>query len=961
VSTSLAALLGALPGVAIGLLIAYGNALSNLEQIGRGYAPNDPTAVCVPPEWLAFAVYVVAALVTYAGALAAVSAVLRARLDRAAGATLRLLAWTLPVVIPAAICVTVLFAATQGFSTDRTVVAGDFLVPAFTLVASVAGARMHAVRRTAASARPHVAALGEIATLSARAGRREPPRRPEGPGRCAIRHVDCQASRSLGGAVMGRGTRARSLVPVLLVLAAVMPGAARAASSAGETVSVIVRLEGASLATYEGGLRGLPAALPARPGARLDFDSPAARAYARHLAGKRAAVEAAVLRLAPGARVVHRYDTILNGFSVLVPESRIRAIERLPGVLAVHPDELVQPAMDNTNPVIGTSSAGGAWDMGYEGAGQVVAVIDTGVDLDHAALQNPAPDGTAYVPPPEWEDKPCVFGDTAWNPNDAPGGCNGKLLGASVFLDTYIAQGKLLGSEYRSARDASGHGTMTAVNAVGNCCVPAQIFGVLRGQISGVAPEAQLAAYKALGLQGGFPSDIVAAIQQALEDGVDVVNYSVTGGKNPYSDPVEQAFLEAWRAAGIVVVAAAGNDGPGAGTTAHPAPWITTAGASSGPRQFGSDLTLTSDSNMLDVSGTSITEGAGPAPLVDGGQCNSSLTGVASRIVLCEAGTVLPLLQSFVVGAGNGAGMIAYNTGPGQVRPAYNHFVPTVHLGYSKGTQLLEFLSNNSSVAARFTAGAAAPADIDVIARFSGRGGPGIGVIKPDLTAPGVQILSGTTPIPGSGSAGRPGESYQAFSGTSGSSAIVAGAAALLLQKYPTWSPAAIRSALMTTAAPVEEEIEEIVMRPGRQPLGAPDLAPATPFAAGAGRIDVARALDPGLVLDIAADAFPRNERTPWRLNLPSVLIPANGPSRVQRTVQSVLPRLSRWRLVVTGPDDLELRVPARLTVRAGRKATFTIRIDAGEIPDGEVRHATLVLRQLGGPRRLHVPISVVG
>jgi hypothetical protein len=160
-STALATLVGALPGVAIGLLIAYGNALSNLEQIARGYLPNDPAEVWSPPEWLLFAVYVLAALVTYAGALAAVSAVLRWRLDPAAGATVRLLAWALPVIIPLAIGATVVFAATQGFSTDRLVVAGDLLVPAFALAVSVAAVRLHVVRRTSEAATSSPAVLGE--------------------------------------------------------------------------------------------------------------------------------------------------------------------------------------------------------------------------------------------------------------------------------------------------------------------------------------------------------------------------------------------------------------------------------------------------------------------------------------------------------------------------------------------------------------------------------------------------------------------------------------------------------------------------------------------------------------------------------------------------------------------------------------------------------------------------------
>jgi hypothetical protein len=162
-STAVAALLGALPGVAIGLLIAYGDALSNLQQIARGYVSEDPSETWTPPPWLALSVYVLAALVTYAGALAAVSAVLRWRLDAAASITVGLLARTLPLIVVGAIGLTVLFAATQRFSTDPAVIIGDLLVPAFALTAGVAGVRVWAVRRASGTPRRRKAILGETA------------------------------------------------------------------------------------------------------------------------------------------------------------------------------------------------------------------------------------------------------------------------------------------------------------------------------------------------------------------------------------------------------------------------------------------------------------------------------------------------------------------------------------------------------------------------------------------------------------------------------------------------------------------------------------------------------------------------------------------------------------------------------------------------------------------------------
>jgi hypothetical protein len=162
-STALAALIGALPGVAIGLLIAYGDALSNLQQIARGYVSEDPSEAWTPPAWLALAVYVLAALVTYAGVLAAVSAVLRWRLDAAASITVGLLARTLPLIIVGAIGLTVLFAATQRFSTDPAVIIGDLLVPALALAGGVAGVRVWAIRRANGTARHRTAILGETA------------------------------------------------------------------------------------------------------------------------------------------------------------------------------------------------------------------------------------------------------------------------------------------------------------------------------------------------------------------------------------------------------------------------------------------------------------------------------------------------------------------------------------------------------------------------------------------------------------------------------------------------------------------------------------------------------------------------------------------------------------------------------------------------------------------------------
>ena len=152
-------------------------------------------------------------------------------------------------------------------------------------------------------------------------------------------------------------------------------------------------------------------------------------------------------------------------------------------------------------------------------------------------------------------------------------------------MATYDAVIGLLPDEFPSARDDNGHGTHTASTAAGNGRVDASIFGVPRGRVSGIAPRAHVAAYKVCGIEGCYTSDSAAAVQQAILDGVNVINFSIGGGANPYSDAVELAFLDAYNA-GVFVAASAGNSGPGANTTDHRGPWVTTVAASTQKRAF---------------------------------------------------------------------------------------------------------------------------------------------------------------------------------------------------------------------------------------------------------------------------------------------------------------------------------------------------------------------------------------
>src|SRR5262249_39055277 len=247
-----------------------------------------------------------------------------------------------------------------------------------------------------------------------------------------------------------------------------------------------------------------------------------------------------------------------------------------------------------------------------------------------------------------------------------------------------------------------------------------------------------------------------AAVAQAIHDGVNVINFSIGGGAQPYTDPVELAFLDATNA-GISVNASAGNSGPGAGTAEHGGPWVTTVGASTGPRFFTSTLHLTADGGAtFDMPGVTLTNGIGsPTPVVlaqtlGGGedalcQSNAPAGSATGKIVLCQRGTNGRIDKGRRVLAGGAAGMILYNAVKQDVETD-NHYLPTIHVD-GPSTDLLNFVNSHTNVMATWAQGTPSATTPDIMASFSSRGPDG-DWIKPDVTAPGIQVLAGTTPQP---------------------------------------------------------------------------------------------------------------------------------------------------------------------------------------------------------------------
>ena len=266
--------------------------------------------------------------------------------------------------------------------------------------------------------------------------------------------------------------------------------------------------------------------------------------------------------MAPRATVRSAERVVYGGLAATVPANRVDEILKIDGVVAVQKDALRKELTDssaaflNAGPVY--TQLGGTANAGK---GVIYGNLDSGVWPEHPSF---ADQGNLAAPPATASGAPreCNFGDNPLTPAADPFVCQHKLIGGAHFTDSYDA---LQGDDIYAgtARDGDGHGTHTSSTSAGNPLAHAPIFGVDRGPLAGMAPGAWVMEYKVCGPAGCFSSDSARAVGQAVLDGVNVINFSISGGTDPSTDPVELAFLDAY-AAGVFVAASAGNDGPGA-------------------------------------------------------------------------------------------------------------------------------------------------------------------------------------------------------------------------------------------------------------------------------------------------------------------------------------------------------------------------------------------------------------
>ena len=730
-------------------------------------------------------------------------------------------------------------------------------------------------------------------------------------------------------------------------------------------INVVIKYAFTPTASYAGTIHGLKATSPRVTHKSLRKNKKAVKAYQAYAAKRIKKIDKALRKAVPQIRLGQSFRMAYGGVAARVPANKVAALLGARGVVAVQKDTLNHPLDDNTSFIGATSvwpSLGGSANAG---SNVVFGDIDTGVWPEHPMLS------PAGISAPAGGLKGCQFGDGTDTAHLGPTfACNNKLIGAYAKTATYMAAIGSDGQEFCndttdvcSPRDSEGHGTHTTTTAAGDCVSSAVLYGVERGPVCGIAPGAHVIEYRVCLVQGCFGSDSVSAVAQAIADGVNVINFSISGGGSPYTDPVELAFLDATNA-GISVNASAGNAGPGAGTSDHGGPWTTTVGASAGPREFRSTLHLTADGGAtLDVPGVTLTNGiSSPTPVVmaatlpgEDALCQSTLApGLATgKVVVCSRGNNGRIDKGRRVLAGGAVGMILFNQSAAVTDlESDNHYLPAIQTQFNSNS-IANFVTSHTNVMATWAQGTAQPGQADVMASFSSRG-PTSDWIKPDVTAPGVQVLAGTTPQPDQTTAdnGPPGNLYMAIAGTSMSSPHAAGVSILVKAAHPSWTPEEIKSALMTSS------VQSVVKEDGVTPAGVFDM--------GAGSIRADRAVNPTLLFnETYADFVAAGTDTLHRidLNIPSIdATTMSGSISTQRTAINVSGKTQNMAVSITEPAGVDITVGNKnhdLHIGKNDSLTFPITISAPDVANGQYQGRINLTPSAGG-NTVTIPVAFV-
>lgn len=639
----------------------------------------------------------------------------------------------------------------------------------------------------------------------------------------------------------------------------------RAAVDAYEAGRYIVLMQQPSAAAYTGGIQGLA---PTKPAAGRSFDprSGAATAYRTFLEKQQRQVAAAV-----DATVTRSYTTATNGFAAQLTGEQATALAAAKDVYALVPVEARTPdaVPQNTAQTLGMYGKSGVWakhgTQANAGSGIVVGDLDTGIWPENPSFSGEELSGAPTGP---WAARMDPLGNTTmkkadggtfrgacetgtgddWDLSD----CSTKIIGARYYPDTFVdtvPPEEVAEGEFISPRDGGGHGSHTASTAAGNVVDDVSVDGIEFGEVTGMVPGASIASYKVCwedtdpDTGGCYTDAILSAIDDAVRDGVDVINFSISGATDTVVDPVEIAFAGA-ADAGVFVAASAGNSGPTESTVAHNSPWLTTVAAST-YRNFDGTVELGDGTRYLGamIDGTGVPE---QTPLVDAAEAGvaggdaaeaglcapDSLdeAAVDGAVVVCLRGTYGRVEKSTEVARAGGVGMILVNPAESSL-DADLHPVPTVHLQSTDLPAIEAYLDTDAPTAALLPGNQTdlPSAALPQVSGFSSRGPANANesdILKPDISAPGQSVLAAVAPPSNSD------RDFDLYSGTSMAAPHIAGLGALLMAENPTWTPQMVQSAMMTTATSTRT---------------AGDKASRDAFAQGAGQVTPASMFRPGL------------------------------------------------------------------------------------------------------------------
>ncbi|QSB05106.1 S8 family serine peptidase [Natronoglycomyces albus] len=740
----------------------------------------------------------------------------------------------------------------------------------------------------------------------------------------------------------------------------------------------IVQFDDEPAATYSGEVSGLNATA-VKDGEKFDPDSPEVKSYRAYLAKEREEI----LEDVDDSKVSMVYDSVFNGVSMYLTAEEAKKLNKNPKVKGIFEDRMLEIDTLSTPEFVGLE--GGSWDSEFGGAenageGTIVGIIDTGIDHTNpslAPLPEPRPDQD--IIDAKW-DGVCDEGEEENPAHNVT--CNNKLIGAQWFDSRGEAE-----HGFASPLEELNHGTHVATTAAGNHDVEVVLDGNSYGTVSGMAPAARVAAYKVCWGASGLCAEAnsVAAIEAALNDGVDVLNFSISGSRDSVITPVSVAYFNA-ASAGIFVSVSAGNSGgSGPSTVAHNYPWVTTVAASTHDKTFQADYSL--GDGQVFPSGSFLGEelelpvvlaedvafdDANPAAARTCTLGTIDPDKVDGEAVLCERGNPFVDTDAEMINAGAGAVIVANTAShPSGQYVVIRNQTPTVHVDYDTGVATEAYV-NYAGDDATVTLGKTERIDQTApsMAAFSSYGPANAGggnLLKPDITAPGVEIMAGypehTT-----------GTQYGLMQGTSMSSPHIAGLGALIASANPDWSPAMIKSAMMTTAYTEDNSGNPIKTASG---------ADATPMNYGAGHVDGSRMFNPGLVYDADGidwaqygcglgqfqqipnlegwcDAFGGIE--PSQLNYPSISVGSlTGEYTVTRTVTNVDKhrRAGVYFPHVQAPDGFDVSVSTRtLVVRPGQTASFDVTIKRTTADFNEYAYGSLTWID-GRGHQVHSPIVV--